>query len=102
MGERETESSQELIQFLEQLSGRQLRTREDVRRFLKETEAKREGADRTARIWQTVKQGTWLLLLALAFLQYYFLGVLIDINSMPQIRFTGQGTTVQSERLPRT
>ena len=102
MAERDAESGEALMQFLEHLSGRQLRTREDIRRFLEEMKAKKEGADRSTRVWQTVKQATWLLLLTLAFLQYYFMGVLIDINSIPEIRYTGQGRTVQSERLPRT
>jgi hypothetical protein len=85
MVSRGDESSEALLQFLEQASGRRLRTREDIRRFLGELSAGKLPEPPAARRWRTAKQGMWLLLLVAAFLQYYFLEILVEINSMSPI-----------------
>jgi len=97
MGERDIESSADLAQYLEHASGRKLRTQEDVRRFLDELSAKSPDGSRATRLWRTAKQGMWLFLLASAFLQLYFLDVLIQINQLPEIRVSVP-VTAQSNR----
>ena len=66
---------------------RQLQTREDVRRYLEEMSDRSPFSSRATRFWYTAKQGMWLLLLVAAFLQYYFLDILVQIDSMPGITF---------------
>ena len=101
MGERDPESSENLIQYLEQLSGRQLRTREDVRRLLDEISTKSPDAGPTSSLMRTLKQGMWLALLAAAYLQYYFLDVLNQINSIPEIRVNLPVAKLQGKSSPR-
>jgi hypothetical protein len=45
-----------------------------------------QGESSAARYWRIAKEGTWLLLLLAAFLQYYFLDILIEVNSMPELK----------------
>lgn len=47
----------------------------------------RPATTRATQLWHTAKQGMWLLLLTLAYLQYYLIGILIQIDSMLGIRF---------------
>ena len=65
----------------------QLRTPGDVRRFLNDIYENRPASTRATQLWLTAKQGMWLLLLVLAYLQYYFLDILVQIDSLPGIRF---------------
>lgn len=65
----------------------ELRTREDVRRYLHEISMKSPVSSRATQLWFTAKQGMWLLLLVAAFLQYYFLDILVQIDSLPGITF---------------
>jgi hypothetical protein len=98
MGERDAETSAELVQHLEDASGRKLRTREDVRRLLEEMSARTPAENPATRLWGTAKQGICLLLLVGAFLQYYFLDILVEINSLPEIRVSVPVTLSQSSR----
>ena len=86
MSEGNPESSEALIQYLEQASGRKIRSREDVHKFLSELSAQNPEATPVARLLRSLKQGTWLALLAAAYLQYYFLTVMNEIETMPEIR----------------
>lgn len=101
MVEPATESSEALIQYLEQATGKKLRTREDVRRFLDEIAARKPDESPAERFWRTAKEGTWLLLLVAAFLQYYFMDILIQVNSMPEIRVNLPATAPQSKPASR-
>jgi hypothetical protein len=65
----------------------ELRTREDVRRYLDAISGRTPASSRATRLWFTAKQGMWLLLLVAAFLQYYFLDILVQIDSLPGITF---------------
>jgi hypothetical protein len=65
----------------------QLRTPVEVRRFLNDIYENRPTSTRATQLWLTAKQGMWLLLLVLAYLQYYFLDILVQINSLPGILF---------------
>ena len=86
MAEQRPESGADLVRCLEEVSGKRIRTREDVQRYLEEISAKRPESGAAVRLWQTLKQGTWLLLLAAAFLQYYLIDILLKIDSLPEIR----------------
>ncbi|HEY7658259.1 MAG TPA: hypothetical protein VH881_15450 [Burkholderiales bacterium] len=65
----------------------ELRTREDVRRYLDAISERISAGSRATQLWLTAKQGMWLLLLVAAFLQYYFLDILVQIDSLPGITF---------------
>jgi hypothetical protein len=65
----------------------ELRTREDVRRYLDAISGRIAAGSRATQLWFTAKQGMWLLLLVAAFLQYYFLDILVQIESLPGITF---------------
>ena len=101
MGERDPESGEHLLQYLEQMSGRKLRTREDIRRFLDETSRKSPEASPALSLWRTLKQGMWLALLTAAYLQFYFLDVLNQINSIPEIRVNLQMIKLHEKSSPR-
>ena len=101
MGEREPESSESLIQYLEQASGRRLRTREEIRQFLLETSAKKPEAEKTTALWHTLKQGMWLALLVAAYLQFYLLDIMVEINSISEIRVNVPVTKLQAKSSPR-
>jgi hypothetical protein len=98
MGERNPESSEALIQYLEQVSGRALRSREDIRRYLDEVARQNAGP---SGILQTLKQGTWLVLLVVAYLQYYLLDIMNQVNSMPEIRVNLPITQLHHKPPPR-
>ena len=65
----------------------QLRTPVEFRRRLNEIYENRPASTRATQLWVTAKQGMWLLLLVLAYLQYYFMDILVEINSLLGIRF---------------
>jgi hypothetical protein len=85
MVEHGLESSDALLRHLEQASGRKLRTRADIRLFLDEIAAGKLTGAPSAGHWRTAKQGMWLFMLVMAFLQYYLLDILIEINSISTI-----------------
>jgi hypothetical protein len=67
------------------VAGNVLRTREDVRRYLDEISDRNRDSSSATHLWHTAKQGMWLLLLISAYLQYYLLDILVQIDSMPGI-----------------
>ncbi len=81
-----SESSQELLAHLEELTGRSVRTRADIRAYVEEVDAAtRLRMSRVASSWNTAKHTAELTLLLFAFLQYYVADVLLQIVSLPQI-----------------
>jgi len=78
---------EELLRLLEESSGRPLRTREDIRAYLAELEARRADTDAKVRRWQRAKALTLAVLGAFALLQYYFLDVMVQMLAMPQMTF---------------
>jgi hypothetical protein len=98
MAQGDFESSEALIQYLEQVSGRALRSREDIRRYLDEV-SRSSGPRRS--LLHTLKQGMWLTLLAVAYLQYYFLDVLNRIENMPEVRVNLPMTKLYGKERPR-
>jgi hypothetical protein len=65
----------------------QLHTPVGVRRYLGDIYENRPAVTRATQLWHTAKQGMWLLLLVLAYLQYCLLDILIQIDSLPSITF---------------
>ena len=87
MSEAQPESREELVQHLEKLTGRTLRTREEIQAYVREA-AERRATDRPAvRRWLQVKRITLTALLAFGVIQYYILDVLLEIVSMPTTTF---------------
>ena len=88
MSERAFETDADLMGHLKDTVGRELRTREDVRRYLKEISEKRPERSPVTELWHIARQSMWLLLLVSAYLQYYFLDILVEIDSLPSIQVT--------------
>ena len=88
MSERAFESDADLMGYLKDTAGRELRTREDIRRYLEEISEKRPERSPVTELWHIARQGMWLLLLVSAYLQYYFLDILVEIDSLPSIQIT--------------
>ena len=82
MSEREPESREELIQHLEKLTGRSLKTREDIQVYVREVTARKASDQPSVRRWLTVKKATLIALLAFGVIQYYMLDVMLEIVSM--------------------
>ena len=83
MSEREPESREELVQHLEKLTGRSLKTREDIQAYVREVAARKAADEPSVRRWLTVKKATLIALLAFGVIQYYMLDVMLDIVSLP-------------------
>jgi len=82
VGETQPESREELLQHLEKLAGRALRTREEIQAYVREAAARKAADQPSVRRWLMVKKMTLIALLAFSFLQYYILDVLLEITSM--------------------
>lgn len=83
MSAREPETREELIEHLEKLTGRSLKTREDIRAYARELAARKASDEPSVRRWLTVKKATLIALLAFGVIQYYMLDVMLEIVSMP-------------------
>ena len=83
MSEREPESREELIQHLETLTGRSLKTREDIQAYVREIAARKASDQPSVRRWLSVKKATLIALLAFGVIQYYMLDVMLEIVSLP-------------------
>jgi len=82
VGERQLESREQLVQHLERLTGRSLRTREEIQAYAREAAARRAADQPSVKRWLRVKKMTLVALLAFGFMQYYILDVLLQIASM--------------------
>lgn len=87
MSEREPESREELIEHLEKLTGRSLKTREDIQAYVREIAARKASDQPSVRRWLTVKKATLIALLAFGVIQYYMLDVLLEIVSIPSTTY---------------
>jgi hypothetical protein len=76
------ETREELVQHLEKLTGRTLRTREDIQAYVREVSARKATDQPSVRRWLNAKRITLIALLALSVLQYYILDVLLQIASI--------------------
>jgi hypothetical protein len=82
VSEKEPETREELVQHLEKLTGRTLKTREDIQAYVREVSARKAADDPAVRRWLKAKKITLLALLAFGVMQYYMLDVLLEIVSM--------------------
>ena len=87
MTESEPETREELVQHLEKLTGRTLRTREDIQAYVREVAARKAADDPAVRRWLTAKKITLIVLLGFGVMQYYILDVLLEIVSLPTTTF---------------
>lgn len=83
--EEELAGREELLRLLEEASGRPLRSRAAVREYLDELEQRRAQESVVAQRWRAAKILTLGLLGALALLQYYFLDIMVQMVSVPQL-----------------
>lgn len=84
VSESDLAAREDLLRFLEQSSGRRIRTKEDIRSYIEEL-SRRSTDDRAARRWQKAKTLTLAVLGVFAILQYFVIDTLLQIVSMPQL-----------------
>ena len=82
MSETPPESREELVQHLERLTGRTLRTREDIQAYVRDVAARKAAEQPSVRRWLRAKKATLVALLAFGVIQYYVLDVMLEIVSM--------------------
>lgn len=82
MGEPQPESREQLVLHLEKLAGRTLRTRAEIQAYAREAAARKAADQPSVQRWLQVKKITLVALLALSFMQYHMLDVLLEITSM--------------------
>ena len=85
--EKEPETREELVQHLEKLTGRTLRTRDEIQAYVREVAARTATDQPSVRRWLKVKKLTLLVLLAFSVMQYYVLDVMLEIVSLPSTTF---------------
>ena len=78
-----TQTGEDLFRYVEELAGREFRSREDIRRYLGELSAQGEETGRIHRRQQVVKDTVLLLCLLTAYIQYNFLDVNLQIARLP-------------------
>jgi hypothetical protein len=77
------ETREELVQHLEQLTGRTLRTRADIQAYVQQAAVRKATDQPSVRRWLRIKKGTLFALLAFGVIQYYVLDVMLQIASLP-------------------
>ena len=81
------ETREELIQHLEKLTGRTLKTREDIAAYVREASARSAGDQPSVQRWLKAKKVTLIALFAFSVVQYYILDVMLEIVSMRSTTF---------------
>ena len=82
------ESRDELLRELEQLTGHSFHSREDVHKFIAEMDARSAARQkRSASDWRAAKSTTLLVLLVLAFVQFYIVDALLQTASLREMTF---------------
>ena len=76
------ESHEELIQHLEKLAGRTLKTREDVTAYVREVRARTAADQPSVQRWLKAKKLTLMALFAFGVIQYYILDVMLEIATI--------------------
>ena len=87
VAEKEPETREELVQHLEKLTGRTLRTRDDIQAYVREVAARNAADEPSVRRWVKVKKVTLIALLAFSVMQYYIVDVMLEIVSLPSTTF---------------
>jgi hypothetical protein len=81
------ETREELIQHLEKLTGRTLKTREDIAAYVREAAGRRAGDQPSVQRWLKAKKVMLIALFAFSVVQYYILDVMLEIVSMRSTTF---------------
>jgi len=82
-----TNTREELLRHLEELTGRSFHSRDDVRHYVDETRRQEfELLARKGQMWSTFKQTALLALFVVAFLQYYLVDTLYQISTLEQVQ----------------
>ncbi|MGH8689425.1 MAG: hypothetical protein ACREUS_00210 [Burkholderiales bacterium] len=87
MNAQPPQTREELIQHLEQLTGRSLKTREDIQAYVREVSGRKASELPSVKRWLRAKHFTLAALLAFGVIQYYMLDVLLEIVSMHSTTF---------------
>ncbi|HEX7054663.1 MAG TPA: hypothetical protein VF211_12120 [Burkholderiales bacterium] len=80
-------SDEELLEYLEQLSGRSIRTRADLEAYLNELKARAAPPAPRARFWALAKHASLGVGLLIAVLQYYLIDVYLQIETLQRVQF---------------
>jgi hypothetical protein len=81
------ETREELVQYLEKLTGRTLKTRGDIQAYVREVAARKGHEQPSVRRWLKAKKVTLGALLAFGVVQYYALDVMLEIISLRSTTF---------------
>ena len=87
MSDKQPETREELVEHLEKLTGRTLRTRADIQAYVREVSARKAADQPSVRRWLNAKRITLVALLAFGVIQYYILDVLLEITAMRTTTF---------------
>jgi hypothetical protein len=82
---KHAESAEELLDYLREITGRPIRTREDIREYFESLRRERIAAEQALarrRLW---RESVLLFLLAGAYLQYYYWDVQLQIEKLPRV-----------------
>ena len=79
---RVPESREELIQHLEKLTGRTLKTREDIAAYVHAVRARTATDLPSVQRWLKVKKVTLIALFAFGVIQYYVVEVMLEIATI--------------------
>ena len=77
------ESSEVLIGYLQEVAGREFRTREDIRQYVVDLSEQERDASGVHRRRRVMKDTVLLLALVAAYIQYHFLDVNLQIARLP-------------------
>jgi len=80
-------SREELIQYLEQASGRSIRTRDDIKAYVEEMAARKAADEPSVIWWRRAKTATLIGLTVFAFVQYYMIDVMVQIMALRETTF---------------
>jgi hypothetical protein len=91
MSEAQPETREELVQHLEKLTGRTLRTREDIQAYVREVSARKASDQPAVQRWLKTQRITLAALLAFGVLQCYILDCVARdrVNAQPYVLRAG-------------
>jgi hypothetical protein len=81
------ESREELLQQLEKLAGRTLKTRADIAAYVREVRLRSAADQPSVQRWLKAKKITLVALFAFSVIQYYLLDVMLEITSIPSTTY---------------
>jgi hypothetical protein len=81
------ETREELVQHLEKLTGRTLKTRADIQAYVREVAARKAHEQPSVRRWLKAKKVMLAALLTFGVVQYYALDVMLEIVSLRSTTF---------------